>query len=77
MVEQLEEDETWNMEFDGCCSSIGSGAGVILISPKGDALTHSFKLDFCNTNSTAEYEALLLGLHEAKLKGIKSLVVDV
>lgn len=35
----------------------------------------SFKLDFKNTNNTAEYETLLLGLNEAKCKGIKFLKV--
>ena len=65
----------WSMEFDGSFSSSRLGFGAFLISPKGDMSTHSFKLYFPNTNNNSEYEALLLGLHEAKLKGIKSLIV--
>ena len=68
------EDEMWTMEFDGRCSNSGLGAGVVLISPNGELSTFSFKLDFPNTNNTTEYEGLLLGLQEAKLKGIRQLV---
>ena len=63
----------WNMEFDGSYSSYGSREGVMLISPKGDMSTFSFKLDFPNTSNIAEYEALLLGFYEANLKAIKFL----
>lgn len=63
----------WIMEFDGSCASAGSGAGVVLISPQGENFPFSFKLEFKNTNNTAEYEALLLGIEQAKKKGIKLL----
>ncbi|KAH9303049.1 hypothetical protein KI387_014632, partial [Taxus chinensis] len=56
----------WVLEFDGSCSSAGSGAGVLLISPEGCLYPFSFKLQFENTNNTAEYEALILGLQVAK-----------
>ena len=69
------EDVLWTLEFDGSYSNLRSGAGVILISPSGDIFPFSFKLDFHNTNNTAEYEALLLGLQEAKSKGVKQLKV--
>ena len=59
------------MEFDGNSSSSGSGAGIVLISPKGEKFPKAYKLAFETTNNTAEYEALLLGLEYAKEKGIK------
>lgn len=74
-ISLLKEEEMWSMEFDGSCSSSSLGARVVLISTKGVMSTYSFKLDFPNTNNTLEYEALLLGLHEEKLKQIKFLIV--
>ena len=56
------EDMLWTLEFDGSCSNLGSGAGVVLILPLGQVFPFSFKLDFHNTNNTVEYKALLLGL---------------
>ncbi|KAH9328747.1 hypothetical protein KI387_000855, partial [Taxus chinensis] len=56
------------------CSSAGSGAGVLLISPEGCLYPFSFKLQFENTNNTAEYEALILGLQVAKERGVKNLL---
>ncbi|XP_059066420.1 uncharacterized protein LOC131857730 [Cryptomeria japonica] len=61
------------MEFDGSCAVLGSSAGVVLIPPSGNPIPFSFKLEFKNTNNTAEYEALLLGLAEAKRLGVKLL----
>ena len=76
--EQCKKDEVISykealltFEFDGSCSSLGSCASVLLISPLGCVFPFSFKLDFPNTNDTAEYKALLLGLQEAKEKGLK------
>lgn len=69
------EEILWLMEFDGSCATSGSGAGVVLIPPFGNHIPFSFKLEFKNTNNMAEYEALLLGLAEAKILGIKLLRV--
>lgn len=63
------------MEFDGSCANSSSGVGVVLLSPNGNIFPFSFKINFKNTNNTAEYEALLLGLNEARCKGIKLLKV--
>lgn len=40
------EEALWVLEFDGSCSNLGSGAGVVLISPSGEIFPFSFKLDF-------------------------------
>ena len=34
----------WVMEFDGSCTSMGSGVGVVFISPDGEFFTFSYKL---------------------------------
>ena len=61
-----QEDELWQMYFDGSSSKEGVGAGVVLISPGGEVVRLMYKLEFITTNNTAEYEALLLGLRAAK-----------
>lgn len=63
------------MEFNGSCSSSGSGVGVVLIPPQGKVIPYAFKLDFQNMNNTTEYEALLLGLAKARRLQIKMLKV--
>lgn len=66
-------DDVWTLEFDGSCSSTGSRVGIVLVSPKGNLFPFSFKLQFNNTNNTAEYESLLLGMNVSQQKGIKNL----
>ena len=44
----------------------GSGAGVVLTSPRGDKIHYVLRLMFPCTNNAAEYEALLHGLRVAK-----------
>ncbi|KAH9331783.1 hypothetical protein KI387_003891, partial [Taxus chinensis] len=61
-----DKDKIWKMEFDGSHSSVGSGAGVVLYSPSNELYPFSYTLRFDNTNNTAEYEALLLGMSTAK-----------
>ncbi|XP_022040255.1 uncharacterized protein LOC110942798 [Helianthus annuus] len=63
---EKEEEAIWKLFTDGASSEEGSGAGITLISPEGVELTYSIRLDFENTNNTAEYEALLAGLPLAK-----------
>ena len=66
-------DSLWTLEFDGSCCSSGSRASIVLISPTSQNFPSSYKLSFENTNNTAEYEALLLGIEEAKKRNIKLL----
>ncbi|KAH9293376.1 hypothetical protein KI387_041423, partial [Taxus chinensis] len=51
-------------------------AGVVLISPSSEIFPSAYKLQFDNTNNTAEYEALLLGLELARQKGIRNIKVQ-
>ena len=62
------------MHFDGSKLLNGSGAGVLLQSPKGDKLHYVLQIHFEATNNMAEYEALIHGLRVAKDIGIKRIV---
>ncbi|XP_074292830.1 uncharacterized protein LOC141619707 [Silene latifolia] len=69
------EDELWDLYFDGASSSMGYGVGILLISPKGEYVPVSLKLDFLATNNAAKYESCLLGLRSAINLNIKNLLV--
>lgn len=57
----------WSLHFDGSKNADGTGAGIVLTSPKGDKLRYVLCLDFTPcTNNMAEYEALLHGMRAAK-----------
>jgi ribonuclease HI len=53
----------------------GVGAGVLLISPKGEKLQYVLQIFWKVSNNEAEYEALLYGLGLAVSLGIKRLLV--
>ena len=54
----------WSLYFDGSKSSEGSRVGCILVSPQGEKMMLSCRLEFECTNNTAEYEALVQGLYK-------------
>ncbi|XP_074271327.1 uncharacterized protein LOC141595261 [Silene latifolia] len=54
---------------------MGYGVGILLISPTGEHVPMSIKLDFNVMNNTAEYEACLLGLRSALDLCVKKLLV--
>jgi hypothetical protein len=66
----------WKMNFDGAKSRIGTGAGIMFVSPKGDTLCYAFHLEFEAMNNVVEYESLFLGLNMAKDMGIKILKIQ-
>jgi ribonuclease HI len=54
----------------------GAGAGVVLISPKGDKLKYVLRMSFPQaSNNEAEYEALLHGMKMAKACGATRLKI--
>jgi ribonuclease HI len=73
--EKSMENSIWKMFFDGSCSKDGYGVGIVFISPDKEVIPLSYKLKFETTNNIAEYEALLLGLKDAKDMGIDKLAV--
>ncbi|GJX15426.1 reverse transcriptase domain-containing protein [Tanacetum coccineum] len=63
------EANIWKLYTDGASNEHGSGAGLILIDPKGAEYSYVLRLNFANSNNDAEYEALLAGLRiAAKIK---------
>jgi hypothetical protein len=63
----------WKMLFDGASSKEGAGVGVVFVSPAQENTSLSYKLKFEATNNVAEYEALFLGLRDAKDMGIEEI----
>ncbi|PKI59973.1 hypothetical protein CRG98_019640 [Punica granatum] len=61
-VDEEKEEPTWKMYFDRVINSVGSGVGVVLISPDGRHYPVAAKVDFSCTNNVVEYEACILGL---------------
>ncbi|XP_074305071.1 uncharacterized protein LOC141640006 [Silene latifolia] len=69
------ENDVWDLYFDEASNYMGYGVGVLLISPTGEHVPVSIKLDFNVTNNAAEYEACFLGLPSALDWGVKKLIV--
>ena len=61
MVCQLEH-RPWKVYVDGASSAKGAGVEIVIITPEGILLEHSFRLGFNASNNEAEYEALLVRL---------------
>ena len=66
MPKEKPDNTYWTIHFDGSRQLEGSGAGVVLASPRGDKFCYVLRLMFPCTNNAAEYEALLHGLRMAK-----------
>ena len=66
MPEEKPDSTYWTVHFNGSRQLEGSGAGVVLTSPRGDRFSYVLRLMFPCTNNAAEYEALLHGLLMAK-----------
>jgi ribonuclease HI len=62
------------MYFDGALNLKGAGAGVLLISPQGEQLKYVLQIHYKASNNSAEYEALIHGLHIVVSLGIKQLL---
>ena len=56
------ENQSWRVFVDGASSAMGAGARIVIITPEGIRLEHSFRLGFKASNNEAKYEALIVGL---------------
>jgi ribonuclease HI len=65
----------WELFVDGASNSKGSGAGIVLVSPKGLVLEQAVRLKFSASNNEAKYEALMIGLQTARKLGANHLQV--
>ena len=67
---------SWKMFFDGSKRKQGAGAGVVLISHKGEKLKYVLQVNFDKaSNNEAEYEDLLHGMCMAKACGATRLII--
>ena len=53
----------------------GASAGIVIITPKGIWLEHSFRLGFRASNNEAEYEALLVGFRTVLSMGAQDVKI--
>ena len=67
---EVSKEGLWTLELDGNCALVGLGVRFFLIKPSSKSVLKAFELDFENTNNTMEYGALLLGIKEAKRRGV-------
>jgi len=67
--------DSWTMYFDGSKRQEGAGAGVVLVSPRGDKMRYVLQINFRATNNDAEYEALLHGMRMAIACGATRLMI--
>jgi len=76
-VEEVDPDENqaWQLYFDGAINKKGTGIGAILISPTGQHYPATARLRFFCTNNTTEYEACIMGLNMAIDLGVQELIV--
>ena len=74
----------WKVFVDGVSNAQGAGARIVIITPEGIRLEHSFRLGFRTSNNKTEYEALLvklravldLGAREVEVYSDSRLVVN-
>ncbi|GJR05807.1 reverse transcriptase domain-containing protein [Tanacetum coccineum] len=63
--------EPWTLFTDGSSCVDGSGAGLILISPKGTEFIYALRFQFAAFNNEAEYEALIAGLQKMGVRNVQ------
>jgi ribonuclease HI len=71
----LLEISPWALFFDGSSCGKGGGAGILLISPRGEMFEFAIPMQPTVTNNQAEYEALLRGLQY--LRDAKAISVEI
>ena len=69
------ENRSWRVFVDGASSAVGAATGIVIITPEGIRLKHSFRLGFKASNSEAEYEALIAILKTALDLGARNVEV--
>ena len=65
----------WGLYVDGSSNEGGSGASLILVSPKGHRMHYALRFGSKASNNKAEYEALITGLNLGKEIKVESLEI--
>ena len=69
------EAHLWRVFVDDASSALVAEAGIVIITPEGIKLEHSFRLGFRASNNEAEYEALLARLRAVSYLGAREVEV--
>ena len=69
------ENRSWKVFMDGVLSAMGAGARIVILTPEGIRLEHSFRLGFKASNNEAEYEALLARLRTVLCLGARDVEI--
>ena len=65
----------WKLSVDGAANAQGSGAGLILTSPKGIDIEYALRFEFRASKNEAEYEVVIVGLNLAQSMEVDQLEV--
>ena len=65
----------WKLYFDGATNSTGNGVGAVLVSPKGQQILVSIKLNFDCTNNVIQV-ALEFGAYDLSVLGDSLLIIS-
>ncbi|XP_026450952.1 uncharacterized protein LOC113351113 [Papaver somniferum] len=73
----------WEILVYGPSNGEGKGIGIVFISPTGERLAYSFRLEFTSTNNETEYEAVVhalkleieMGIEDARITSDSQLVI--
>jgi ribonuclease HI len=74
-IEEQKIERDWVVYVDGSSTKKNEGARVVLVTPEGEELNGSFRLEFKTTNNDVEYEAVIAGLELALELGAKSVEI--
>ena len=69
------EPAPWTLFFDGSSCGVGSGIGIVLISPQGANFEFSLLIEAAAMNNQAEHQAVLKGVK--LLREIKADAVEI
>ena len=69
------ESHLWKVFVDGASNAIEAEVGIVIITPEGIRLEHSFRLGFKASNNEAEYEAFQVGLRAVLHLGAKDVEI--
>ena len=75
-TEEVEVERKWVIYMDGSSTKKNGRAGVLLITPDGEELGSSLRLEFRITNNEAKYEAIIAGLGMALELGAESVEIQ-
>ena len=70
-----ERQKLWSIHTDGSSNQHSRGAGIVILTPKGDKIKCMIRPDFPTTNNEVEYETLVAGLDLAKAAGAENTII--